>query len=203
MAKDAEAWWLDVTDLKQYICCPRLIYYHYCLPAIRPLTFAMQVGKEAHRQEQDRELRRSLSLYGVSQGERLFHYPLASARLRLKGRVDMLIVTPSWCAPDREAIVVEYKHTEQQAGPHLKIQVAAYALLVQEELRIPVRKAMLYSLALRRAEAVTLTSALLRKVERLLIEIRRLLSDERMPVATLQQRRCLLCEFRRFCNDVV
>jgi CRISPR-associated exonuclease Cas4 len=62
---------------------------------------------------------------------------------------------------------------------------------------------MLYSLALRRAEAVTLTSALLRKVERLLIEIRRLLSDERMPVATLQQRRCLLCEFRRFCNDVV
>jgi CRISPR-associated exonuclease Cas4 len=203
MAMDAETWWLDVTDLKQYSCCPRLIYYRYCLPSIRPLTLAMRIGTEAHYQEQDRELRRGLSIYGLSQGERLFHYPLASARLRLKGRVDLLIVTPSRTAPNREAVVVEYKHTEQQAGPHLKIQLAAYALLVQEELHIPVRKAMLYSLALRRAETIALTPALLRRVELLLLEIRRLLAYERMPAATPQQRRCPLCEFRRFCNDVV
>ena len=28
----------EVTDLKQWIYCPRVLYYRYCLPEIRPIT---------------------------------------------------------------------------------------------------------------------------------------------------------------------
>jgi CRISPR-associated exonuclease Cas4 len=201
---ETDCWWLDVTDLKQYVCCPRLVYYRYTLPSIRPLTFAMEAGQEAHRQEATlREPRRGLDLYGLASGQRLFHYPLFSRRLRLKGKVDLLIIRPAATSTEQEAIVVEYKHSEQAGGAHFKLQLAAYALMLEEQLHIPVRQAFLYSIPLRRAEPVALTAALRRQVEATVRAIRQHLETEELPCPTRQQRRCPLCEFRRFCNDVV
>jgi CRISPR-associated exonuclease Cas4 len=76
---------IDVTDIKQYVCCPRLVYYRYCLPHVRPLTYSMEIGIQAHHQEEEREARRSLRIYGIEQAERLFHYPVASEALQIKG----------------------------------------------------------------------------------------------------------------------
>jgi len=49
-----------VTDLKQFAYCPRVVYYSYCLPLIRPMTYKMKAGQEAHVEEKGREQRRSL-----------------------------------------------------------------------------------------------------------------------------------------------
>nr|BBH92008.1 CRISPR-associated protein Cas4 [Thermogemmatispora argillosa] len=202
--EEQEICWLDVTDLKQYTCCPRLIYYRYTLPTIRPLTFAMQAGKESHRAEAlHHEVRRSLHRYGLSEGERIFHQPLISRRLGLKGRVDLLIVSPSLTASVREATIVEYKDSERQTQAHFTLQLAAYALMVEEELGLTVKRAFLYSIPLRQARPVPLTSALRRRVEATVDAIRQSLQTESLPAPTAQQRRCPLCEFRRFCNDVV
>jgi CRISPR-associated exonuclease Cas4 len=194
---------IDVTDIKQYVCCPRLVYYHYCLPDIRPITYTMEVGTEAHQQEEEREVRRSLKTYGIEQAERLFHYPVVSQTLALKGKIDLVLVVPSWEASERELVVVEYKYSEQQAGPHFKVQLAAYALLLEEALHIPARRSFLYSIPLRKAEAVPITVALRKKVYGIIEEVKQLMVGERMPEATRTPRRCPTCEFRRFCNDVV
>jgi CRISPR-associated exonuclease Cas4 len=198
-----ETWLLDVTDLKQYVCCPRIVYYHYCLPAIRPLTYTMEVGIESHKQEEEREARRSLKAYSIAEGERLFHYALRSDTLGLKGIIDLVIITPSWDAPDREAVIVEYKHSEQKAGAHFKLQLAAYALMVEEVLAIPARRAFLYSIPLRKAEAIPITVAQRKKVREVTQTIQQIMRSEQMPEPTRAQRRCPTCEFRRFCNDVV
>src|SRR5881398_3454368 len=123
-------WLLEVTDLKQYTCCPRIVFYRYCLPRVRPITFSMEEGIRSHSEEENREERRSLRNYGLTSGERAFHLSLQSTRLGLTGRVDLAIATPSREAPDSEAIVVEYKLSEQKASSHFILQLAAYALLV-------------------------------------------------------------------------
>jgi len=194
---------IDVTDIKQYVCCPRLVYYRYCLPDIRPLTYSMEVGTQAHQQEEEREVRRSLKTYGIEQGVRLFHYPVVSQTLEMKGKIDLVLVVPSWEASDREVVVVEYKYSEQKAGPHFKVQLAAYALLLEETLQIPVRRSFLYSIPRRKAELVPITNALRKKVQEITQDIKLLMSGETLPEATRMQRRCPTCEFRRFCNDVV
>ena len=162
---------LDVTDLKQYICCPRLIYYHYTLPAIRPLTYAMEVGIQGHQQEEEREIRRSLKNYGIENGERLFRYPITSEKMGFKGIVDLVIIVSAEDGKSQEAIVVEYKHTEQKAGPHFKLQLAAYSLLIEEQLHLPIRHCFLYSIPLRKAEKITLTANLGNKVSTVVQEI--------------------------------
>src|SRR6266571_6171824 len=80
-------WLLEVTDLKQYTCCPRIIFYRYCLPKIRPITYLMEEGIRHHEVEEEREERRSLRHYGVTTGERVFHLALQSSQLSLSGRV--------------------------------------------------------------------------------------------------------------------
>ncbi len=99
--------------------------------------------------------------------------------------------------------MVEYKYSEQKAGPHFKVQLAAYALLLEETLHIPVRRSFLYSLPLRKAEPVPITNALRKKVQEITQEIKDLMNGEYLPEATKASGRCPTCEFRRFCNDVV
>ena len=196
-------WLLEVTDLKQYTCCPRIVYYRYCLPRIRPITYTMEEGIRCHEEEETREERRSLRNYGLTSGERVYRLPLQSRKLGLTGRVDLAIATPSREAPGAKAIVVEYKLSEQKAGSHFTLQLAAYALLIEEAWGLPVDQGFLYSIPLRKAEPVAITQHLRRKVIQTVAQIRQIVESEIMPSPPDSLRRCVTCEFRRFCNDVV
>jgi CRISPR-associated exonuclease Cas4 len=192
---------LEVTDLKQWTYCPRVVFYRYCLPHIRPVTYSMEEGKRAHEEAASREERRSLHAYGLTSGERFFDVSLRSERLHLSGRIDLAIRVETPQGP--EGIVVDYKLSEREAGAHFKLQLAAYGLLLEEAWNIPVRRAFLYHLPQRKAEAIPLTPALRRQVETTVAAIQRAIERELMPRPPARLGRCLACEFRRFCNDVV
>lgn len=194
---------LEVTDLKQWRYCARVVWYRYCLPAVRPVTDLMRHGITHHQEEEGREERRSLRPYGMTVGERYFDVGLRSARLGLRGRLDLAIAVPDRVSPGAEGTVVEYKDSEQRPGAHFKLQLAAYALLLEEVWGLPVRSGWVYQIPLRRAEQVPITPALRRQVEQVVEEIQAAVSGEAMPAAPTNRRPCIGCEFRRFCNDVV
>ena len=198
-----ETWLLEVTDLKQYVACPRIVYYRYCLPRVRPITGLMEEGIRRHEEEDAREERRSLRNYGLSEGERSAHLALRSTKLELSGRLDLAIATPSREAPGAEGVVIEYKYSEQKAGPHFVLQMAAYALLLEEAWNIPVKRGFLYSIPLRRAEPIPITAHLRKKVIQTVQNIKQIVDKEVMPDPPSSQYRCVTCEFRRFCNDVL
>lgn len=194
---------LEVTDLKQYTYCPRIVFYRYCLPRIRPVTFTMTEGIRSHTEEDSREERRSLRNYNLTEGERVSHLSLQSTQLGLTGRIDLAIATPSRTTQNAEGIVVEYKLTEQKAGAHFKLQLAAYALLLEEAWGLPVKRAYMYSISMRKAEPVPITPHLRYKVMQTVAHIRHIITSEIMPPPPDSLRPCITCEFRRFCNDVV
>lgn len=193
----------EVTDLKQWTYCPRVLYYRYCLPDIRPITGLISAGIRGHTDEAGREERRSLRAYGLTEGERAFDVGLRSAALGLRGRLDLAIAVPDRAAPQAEAYVVEYKDSEKPAGPHFKLQLAAYSLLIEEMWGLPVWRGYIYSIPLRTAEIVTITPALRKKVQQSVAAMQSAVAGERMPDAPSSRRPCISCEFRRFCNDVV
>jgi len=82
-----------VTDLKQFEFCPRLIFYHYCWPDVRPITAKMVLGKEAQSAEEARAARRSLKRYGLTEGREESSVRVESERLGLRGIVDLVIET--------------------------------------------------------------------------------------------------------------
>lgn len=194
---------LEVTDLKQWHYCPRIVWYRHCLPAIRPITSLMRQGIAAHQDEAAREERRSLRPYGLTAGERAFDLRLHSARLGLRGHLDLAIATPDRASPGATGVVIEYKYSEAAAGAHFKLQLAAYALLLEETWGLPVPVGFLYQIPLRRAEHVPITAALRRQVAVTIAAIHHAIATEALPPPPASRRPCVTCEFRRFCADVV
>jgi len=187
-----------VTDLKQFVYCPRVFYYQTCLPRVRPITFKMIEGEEAGRSEVGREERRSLRAYGIAAGEREFDVPLRSKRLGVRGEIDMVITV----SETGELIPVDYK-LSRIAGPHFQMQVAVYGMMLEEMRGVKVTRGFLYEIPLRRAEEVQIDMTLRIKVEKVVKQMREILELERMPPPVRNVAKCVTCEFRRFCNDVM
>jgi CRISPR-associated exonuclease Cas4 len=188
-----------VTDLKQYCYCPRILYYHHCLPAIRPVTHKMKAALSAHEDEAAREVRRSLRPYGLQTAERHFDVWLESKCLGIRGVIDLVLAEPDGAAG--HAWPVDFK-LSQQTGSHWKTQLAIYALLLEEQWGVKSDRGHLYFIPLRRAEVVKLTPRLKQAARAALAQMSRIARDEWMPEPPQDRAKCRDCEFRRFCNDV-
>ena len=188
-----------VIDLKQYVYCPRALYYHTVLPQVRPITYKMEAGLMAHQTAAGREKRRSLRSYGLADGARHFNVRLSAPELALAGEVDMVIET------DTELIPVDYK-ASRKIGRHFKLQLAAYGRLLEAVWPGPqkeVKRGFLYLIPSRRAAAVSFTPVRRRQIDRALVEMNAIAYTQKMPAPTKGRGKCVDCEFRRFCNDVL
>lgn len=197
---DHDSFTFRVIDLKQYIYCPRIFYYHTVLPEVRPLTYKMEAGIKAHQEAEDKEKRRSLRTYGLATGERHFNVHLYSPQWRLSGQLDMLIET------EAELIPVDYKMAQKE-GPHYRLQLMAYARLLEANWPTAshkkVQRAFLYLIPSRKTISVSLTPTLRRQLNQALEDMYRTAYEQRLPDPTTTRARCVDCEFRRFCNDVL
>jgi len=187
-----------VTDLKQWIYCPRVLYYHLCLPEVRPVTYKMKSGTEAGQAEEGRETRRSLKSYGLKEGRREFEVVLLSSTLGLRGKPDMVV----WLDESREVIPVDYKLSDI-LGDHFKLQVTAYGMMLEEVSGYKAKRGFLYSIPKRKAEEIKIDQRARDKLQSALCEMHRILRYELMPEPAPNRNKCMACEFRRFCNDVI
>jgi CRISPR-associated exonuclease Cas4 len=187
---------LRVSDIKQYIYCPRVVYYHYVLPVERKITRKMVYGKEEHIELDRLEQRRKFKRYGLAQGERRFHTHLYSARLNLEGKLDMHI-----CA-GTDFFPVEFKHTGRKVSLNHKYQLTAYAMLLEDKYNIIVRCGFVYLNMRNEVVPVEITPGMRLYIRQVIEKINRMIEMQVMPDATKGKNRCTDCEFRKFCGDV-
>jgi CRISPR-associated exonuclease Cas4 len=190
---------LMVTDLKQWVYCQRILYYLCCLPDVRPTTYLMEVGRQEGEMEETRELRRAFSRYGLENGRKQFRVRLSSARLGLRGVVDMVIWLDETQPP--QVIPVDFKFSST-VGAHVQLQLMAYAMLLEETSRRPAPRGFIYQIPLRKAVEVPFSPALRKKLQKTLEEMHRVMTGESLPPPARKFSQCAVCEFRRFCNDV-
>lgn len=188
--------YLTVTDLKQYTHCARVTYFEHCLPHIRPRTYKMDAGRDAHAEEAKRAARRTLRQYGLPEGERHFDVALICADLRLSGEIDEVVITP-----EDEHIPVDYK-LAKKVGKHHRLQLAAYALMLESVTGTNVGRGFVYLIPQRETVEVIFTPKLKAMVARTMADIHTMILHERMPDRAPHANYCVSCEFRRFCNDV-
>lgn len=188
--------YLNVSDLKQYFYCPRIIYFTYVLPVERKVTVKMQEGAQAHLEAARLEGRRTLKAFGIAEGRRFFRTALVSERLGLKGVLDMHVATPAGYFP------VEFKDTNRPLATGHKYQLTAYALLLEDHYGKPVRGGFVYFLPRRTLRYVEVTPGMRAYVKGVLEKIRRLVERQVFPEATLRRGRCRDCEYKNYCGDV-
>ena len=187
--------WFNVTDVRQYLYCPRLLHFRLSQPLKHRTSYKMEEGILMHQRAGELERRRSLKAYGLTDGKRRFNLELASERLGLRGKLDMLIER------EFESTPVEFKHAHDGDQTNHRYQLTLYALMVDELGLKPVRRGFLFYLLDGVAREVVVTEGMRRYVTRTLREMRAMAGNDLMPAGTLRLGRCSPCEYLRFCND--
>ena len=86
---------LRASDLRQYLYCPRVVYFSLVVPVDRVETFKMSAGRDAEREHARLERRRSLARYGLADGIRRYDVPVVCAKLGVSGQT-FLSLTEIW-----------------------------------------------------------------------------------------------------------
>lgn len=188
---------ITVTQLKSYFYCQRIAYYETCLPRIRPRTYAMEAGQDAHEEERARARRRTLKAYELPVGERQFNVRIESSTINLRGIIDELVVTP-----EPKWFPVDYKLSET-SSVSFEMQVVAYALLLEAVYQTQVTHGFIYLIGRRETLPVVIDASARQVVLDAIQQILKMRLSEVMPAPVTERTRCRACEFRRFCNDVV
>lgn len=187
---------LQVTDLKQYEYCPRIVFYRYVMPVDRASTYKMAHGQAAEARIDRLEQRRTLKRYRLPDGRRHFHVWLTSERLGLSGKLDLLIESSAGWYP------VDFKETAGPGRTNHRMQLCGYAMLVEEAYGCRVSEGFLYLIPGDRIERVAITDALRAQTQETMDAIRRMIVTQRLPEATNVRARCTDCEYRNYCGDV-
>ncbi len=200
---------LTAGDIKQYLYCPRIIFYRYLMPSFRFTTYKMKEGNLRQREEIILEKRRTLVRFGITGWgrkralseddiQRYFSLKLSSDRLGLSGIVDMAIVTPA------EVIPIDFKDGAFSLGKtialHHKYQLLAYGLLLEETFKKRAERGFVHSLEDGSTKEVLFTEGARTFLLGKMRKMRGMIHTEAMPEGTPYWGRCRECEYRLFCH---
>ncbi|MBI3014726.1 MAG: CRISPR-associated protein Cas4 [Candidatus Tectomicrobia bacterium] len=187
---------LRVNDLKQYVYCPRVVFYQYVMPVEKKATYKMEHGKIAEARIDELEKRRKLQRYHLDQGRRRFHVWVQSERLGLSGKLDMLIET------DEALYPVDFKFTEGPPHRNHAHQICGYGLILEDMHGRPVERGFIYLIPQNKVAEIPITGALRQETLDMIEAIRAMIQREMFPDPTPYRNRCEDCEYRNYCRDI-
>lgn len=187
---------IPVTELKQWVYCQRIVYYHRVMPGIGQQTFKMKEALAAQDLVESLEMRRGLQAYGFAGARRRFGVWLSDEGLGLSAKTDLILE-----AEDRVA-VVDFKLTSGEVGENHRMQLAGYSMLAEVAYGVPAAVAFLYRIPDNRIFAIEITAELRSAVSRAVSRIRDIEREQNFPPATAVRQRCVECEYMNYCADV-
>lgn len=187
---------LTVSDIKQYMYCPRIPYFHYVLPVPFTTTEKMKQGARGHENFTRKDKRRTTNKYKLKTGRKTFNKRFVSLRLGLSGVLDLLIEAHGQYFP------VEYKWSYGEPQIHHRYQLAAYALLVEDATNTVIRDGYIYMTRSNQVFPIELNESRKRQVKTVIKKIIQAINTQTMPAATPSRGKCTNCEYRLYCNDV-
>ncbi len=188
-----EQGFFTVVDLKRYAYCPRIVFITSVLHLEERTSEAMEMGVEEHDENFITPLLARLRASRV-----LRSLELESPRLGLSGKLDYLVVTSS-----RELVPVEVKWSEPLGGKARwdhRVQLAAYALLVEENLGLAVKRGYVYYLRVRKLVEVLIDEDIRTIVRRILRRMHEMVLEERDPGVMAPLSRCVNCGYLYYCR---
>lgn len=176
---------LDVSDVVQFLYCPRKIYFMK-IAGFRIIKPKMEEGKI----EQERAIEKLEKIAEKLGGKLLKNLSLESERYGLKGVLDALIVSD-------ELLPVDVKLSKFNSVSYAwKMQMTAYSILVEEMFGRSVKRAYIFLNG--NLREITISPDDKRNLERILDQIWQVIEKETYPPVT-KSKKCGYCEMQKFC----
>lgn len=186
-----------VSDLRQWIYCPRVIWWTHVCPVGKIESFKMKQGQAKEQRLQRLQRRRTLRAFGLKEGQVECNVSLYSEKLGLSGKLDMLIRRGIMRFP------VEVKFTRGPARLNHRLQLAGYALLLEAIFGVTVPHGYLVRLPDDTVDKVLIDEPLRNLAWKTIQAVRITIRHEQIPPPASIASSCVDCEYVHFCGDVL
>jgi CRISPR-associated exonuclease Cas4 len=182
---------IDVSDITQYLYCSRKIYFMKVM-GLRILKPKMEMGKEIHEGIYSK-LKRRKRIWRVD-AEIVENVYLESESYGIKGYIDAILNSGGELTP------VDVKYTRfNEIFYNWKMQLVAYAVLVEENFGCIVKKVLVYLTETKDWIEVSIFPEDREALKRIVKRIKEIILNERYPPAT-KSRKCDYCEMSKICH---
>lgn len=188
---------LRVSDLRQWVYCPRVAWFTLVCPLPKVESFKMQMGLKKEARLAQLQRRRTLRSFGLADGTVERNVDVFSSQLGLTGKLDLMI------RRQQQRFPVEVKFTHGPARLNHQVQLAGYAMLLEDMYGVPVSHGYVVRLPDDSADRIEITGDLRALVSKIVVAVREMIREERVPAANPILARCQDCEYRNFCGDVL
>jgi len=188
---------ITISDVLEYLFCPRFIYYMYCLdiPQHQEKRFKVLKGREVHetRKLTNRDYVRK-KLNCIRKESEVF---IASKECHIKGIVDEVLFLEGGTAAPLEYKFAEYK---DKLFKTYKFQMVLQALLIRENYNIEVNRAYIcYTRSNSLVKEIEIIPSDFEKAEKIIAEILGIVEKGLYPKASRSSRKCVDCCYRNIC----
>jgi len=187
---------LTPSDIIEHMFCPRFTYFQFVLriPQYEERHFKVLKGRQVHEEKAIRNKEYLRKRIGVK--EKYLQQYLTNDFLR--GEIDeVLLLEDGTMAP------LDYKYAVYKGKVYnvSKIQLACYALLIEDNYKRPVHKGYLvYVRSRNQLVEVPIGDKEKKRVLRAAEEINRIIGQNIYPPATKFKKKCLTCTYRNICT---
>lgn len=188
---------IRISDVLEYLFCPRFIYYMYCLdiPQHEEKRFKVIKGREVHetRKLTNRDYVRK-KLNCIRKESDIF---IASKQYHIKGIVDEVLFLEDGTAAPLEYKFAEYK---DKVFKTYKFQLVLQALLIRENYNIEVNRAYLcFTRSNSLVKEMEITPSDFKKAEKIIEEILDIVQKGLYPKTSRSSRKCVDCCYQNIC----
>ncbi len=186
---------LNPVDFKNYLYCPRQIYYKYVYKLEVEPTVKMLNGSDIHLIFSRIEKRRSLKKYGVEKFKKNFGVKLYSKEEMLSGEVDMIL------EGEEEFIPVDFKMTQINYIDGYILQLYSYSRIIKSFFNKKSEYGFLVFINTERIKKIIFDDEIENYYLNIKNKIIEMIDYEKFPEA-VNYERCSECEYINFCGDV-
>ncbi len=194
MKKNSEESYITVVDVRDYALCPKIIYFTKVIHLRERITEAMIFGREFHEEPPLAPIIPKLKPKQI-----LKNLQLISHKLRLIGKADYIIITKHG-----EYIPVDVKWSDPEKGDkpqrHHKIQLTAYAMLIEENFKTTVKRALIYYSRAGKLIEFKISNHEKREVKSIINRIYEAIRSEEPPKVKPNPKKCMNCGYQKYCQ---
>ena len=189
--------YITVSDVIEYLFCPRFIYFMYCLDIKQQEDKRYKVLKGRKVHEMREKLNRDYIRKKLNCARKESSVYLASKKYRVKGIVDEVLFLD-----DGTASPVDYKFAEDKGKlfKTYKYQSLIYGLLIKENYNVDVKKGFVcYTRSNNLVREITFSEKDFTEAVKTINEILDIIPKGFYPKKTKSLMRCVDCTYRNIC----
>ncbi len=183
----------SVEDIRQFVYCPRIIYFRYVIRGIPLPTTKMNKGSDRHEAWRKRRIRRGIDT------DRFYGIYFESEDLGLCGLLDAVDFDGKIARPV-ELKTGKYRRGEVSA--HHRAQVIAQCALVEASIDAVVDSGVVVYESTGEQFSIRFTDDARIWLYETLTEMRRIIMNEDLPPPTTAEQKCEDCEYWSWCQRV-